>query len=63
MRNAMKEVFGGPAFDLELGLSHAPIVAHNAIGALLFLLAKVRRASPWREPVDIEMVKAPARVA
>jgi GT2 family glycosyltransferase len=63
IRNAMKEMFGGPPFDPELGLSHAPIVAHNAIGACLFLLAKLRRAAPWPEPVDIEMVKAPARVA
>ena len=63
LRNAMKEMFGGPRFDPELGLSHAPIVAHYAIGAGLFLFAKLRRASPWREPVDLEMVKAPARVA
>lgn len=62
LRNAMKEMFGGPTFAPELGMSHAPIIAYNMIGACLFLLAKVRRASPWREPVDIEMVKAPARV-
>lgn len=63
LRNAMKELFGGPTFDPELGLSHAPIVAHNAIGAGLFLLAKLRGAAPWPEPVDLELVKAPARVA
>lgn len=63
VRNAMKEIIGGPAFDPELGLSHAPIVAHNAIGACLFLLAKLRRSEPWPEPADIELVKAPASVA
>lgn len=51
-RNAVRELFGGPIFDPELGLSHGPIVAHNLIGASLFVLAKIRGAAPWPKPPE-----------
>jgi GT2 family glycosyltransferase len=40
-RNAVREMFGGPRFNAKLDLSHAPIVAHNLIGACLFMLVKI----------------------
>jgi glycosyltransferase involved in cell wall biosynthesis len=55
LRNAIRERFGGPPFDAEMGLTHAPIVAHHLIGAYLFVLAKLRRAPPW--PADLEWMK------
>ena len=62
LRNAIRETFGGPPFDPQVGLTHAPIVAHNLIGAYLFVLAKIRGAVPWPEPADLGWMKAPASV-
>ena len=62
LRNAVRETFGGPPFDPQVGLPHAPIVVHNLIGAYLFVLAKIRRAAPWPEPADLEWMRAPASV-
>lgn len=63
LRNAIRETLGGPQFDPEVGLAHAPIVGHNLIGAYLFILAKLRRAAPCPEPIDLELVKPAASVA
>jgi hypothetical protein len=56
-RNAVREMFGGPRFDPELGLSYAPIVAHNFIGACLFVLAKIRGVSASPKPDALDLVK------
>jgi GT2 family glycosyltransferase len=58
-RNAVREMFGGPRFDPELGLSYAPMVAHNFIGACLFVLAKIRGAAAWPRSDAAELVKIP----
>lgn len=62
-RNAVREMFGGPKFDPLLDLPHAPIVAHNMIGACLFAVTKMRCSEPWSEPLDFELRTTPAGVA
>jgi len=45
LRNAVRELGGGPRFDVNLGLSHGPIVWHTILGAALFIAMKARGAS------------------
>jgi glycosyltransferase involved in cell wall biosynthesis len=54
-RNAVREMFGGPRFNPELGLSHAPVVAHNLIGACLFALVKITGVAAWPRSAALEV--------
>ncbi len=59
LRNAVRELAGGPHFDARLGLSHGPMVWHTLIGAALFAGLKVQRR-PWRSGGDWRRAAAAA---
>jgi glycosyltransferase involved in cell wall biosynthesis len=58
VREAFRELWGGPHFNIELRLSHWPIVFMNLIGAAKFVgLSLTRRAPRPAEPMQVERAK------